>query len=180
LRALQAGDDAAMDRVVARWEKPLFGFAWRYVHNVADARDLAAETLVRFHQQRARLAADSNVSAWMFTTLLNLCRNHHRWRERHPSVSVDNPLALQQATETPSPSAELEEREMLDELAAAIDRLTPELKETLLLHHYEHLSYREIAVVAGCSERGVETRLRRARERLREQMAALRPDAAKL
>lgn len=168
-----------MNRLAERWEKSLFGFAWRYVHNVADARDLAAETLVRLYQHRMRLAADSNVSAWMFTTLVNLCRNHHRWRERHPSVSVDDPLAREQMAETLSPRAGLEQRETLDSLAVAIDRLPRDLKETLLLHHYEHLSYREIGLVVGCSDRGVETRLRRARQRLREEMETTRAESAR-
>ncbi len=166
-----------MDRLVERWEKPLFGFAWRSVRNAADARDLAAETLVRLHQHRMRLAPDSKVSAWLFTTLLNLCRNHHRWRGRHPFVSVDDAAAQEQVTAEPNPDTGLEQRETLDALAAAIDRLPVELKETLLLHHYEQLSYREIAAIARCSERGIETRLRRAKLRLREELTGLRADA---
>lgn len=167
-----------MERLVSRWEKPLFGFAWRYVHNTAEARDLAADTLVRFYHQRTRLAGDSNVSAWMFTTLLNLCRNHHRWRQRHPSISVDDPVTQGQAADEPGPGAGLEQRETLDALAAAIDRLSSDLKETLLLHHYEQLSYREIAAIVRCSERGIETRLRRAREKLRTELAAARAETA--
>ena len=41
----------------------------------------------------------------------------------------------------------------------------------ILLHHYDDLSYREIGAVTGCSERGVETRLYRARQRLRRDLA---------
>lgn len=173
LRALQAGEDIALNRLVARWEKPLFGFAWRYVRNTADARDLAAETLVRLYQNRTKLAPDSNVSAWLFTTLVNLCRNHHRWRERHPSVSLEETAAREQTSEALAPGAELEQRETLEALSAAIDRLPHELKATLLLHHYERLSYREIGAATGCSERGVETRLYRARQRLREELPSL-------
>jgi RNA polymerase sigma-70 factor (ECF subfamily) len=58
-------------------------------------------------------------------------------------------------------------------------RLPHDLKTALLLHHYEQLSYREIGSVVGCSERGVETRLYRARQRLREELAGfLRETAA--
>ena len=170
LHALQAGEENALNRLVARWEKPLFGFAWRYVRNSADARDLAAETLVRLYQNRLKLAADSKVSAWLFTTLVNLCRNHHRWRERHPSMSLEEAAGREQAAETATPGVELEQRETLEALGAAIDRLPHDLKVTLLLHHYERQSYREIGAVVGCSERGVETRLYRARARLREEL----------
>lgn len=176
LRALQAGDDSALDRLVARWEKPLFGFAWRYVRNHADARDLAAETFVRLYQKRGKLAADSNVSAWLFTTLVNLCRNHHRWRTRHPASSFEDAPEREPAADAPAPGAALEQQETLAALSAAIDQLPHELKATLLLHHYEHLSYRDIARATGCSERGVETRLYRARQRLRDALRGLLAD----
>ena len=56
-------------------------------------------------------------------------------------------------------------------MRAAIDALPHDLKVAILLHHYEHLSYREMAAICECSERGVETRLYRARQLLRVQLA---------
>jgi RNA polymerase sigma-70 factor, ECF subfamily len=179
LHALQEGKDAALDQLIARWQRPLFAFAWRYVQNHTDANDLVAETFVRLHQQRARLRADTRLSAWLFTTLSNLCHNHHRWRLRHPSVSLDaspgdddgEPRVTSVAADGVLPDAALEHDEACAAIRAAIDRLPHDLKVAILLHHYEHRSYREIAAVAGCSERGVETRLYRARQRLREDLA---------
>jgi RNA polymerase sigma-70 factor (ECF subfamily) len=183
LLALQAGDDAALNRLITRWEQPLLAFAWRYVRNAADARELAVETFVRLHQQRQRLHPESNLSAWLFTTLANLCRNHQRWWRRHPTVSLDLPgpdgpvAAAWPDPGAPSPGTALEHREALAALDVAIAALPHDLRTALLLHHFEHLSYREIAVITGCSERGVETRLYRARQALR---AALPQTAAVL
>jgi len=178
LRALQHGDDTALNRLMARWQKPLFAFAWRYLHNNADAHDLVAEVFVRLYQQNHRLAPDTRLSAWLFTILSNLCHNHHRWRKRHPSVSLDaaghddgaNPTANTVPHDSPAPDRTLEQAEALAAMATAIDRLPHDLKTTLLLHHYEHLGYREISQIAGCSERGVETRLYRARQYLRAEL----------
>jgi RNA polymerase sigma-70 factor, ECF subfamily len=172
LHALQRGDESALNRLIAAWERRLFGFAWRYLRNTADAQDLVAQVFVRLYQQRARLRSDTNLSAWLFTSLANLCHNHHRWRQRHPSASLDaddgdGAENGELAADAPLPGEAMEQRERLDALAAAIDRLPPELKVTVLLHHYERLSYREIAEITGCSEGGVDTRLCRARARLR-------------
>ncbi|HTZ21919.1 MAG TPA: sigma-70 family RNA polymerase sigma factor [Opitutaceae bacterium] len=185
LAALQHGDDMALNRLIARWERPLFAFAWRYVRHTADARDLVAEVFVRLYQQRSRLRPDTNLSAWLFTTLANLCHNQHRWRRRHPTVSLDaaeedggdgaGADALPAAV--PVPGESLERDEARAALGAAIDRLPHELKVTLLLHHYDELSYREIGEITGCSERGVETRLYRARQRLRLELATFLPEA---
>lgn len=173
LLALRAGDDAALERLIARWEQPLFAFAWRYLRNTADARELAIETFVRLHQQRARLRPDTNLSAWLYTTLTNLCHNRHRWWRRHAAQSLDaatageDDLPREFAAPDDAPDTAAEHQESLAQLDAAIAALPHDLRTTLLLHHFEQLSYREIAHVVGCSERGVETRLYRARQKLR-------------
>jgi RNA polymerase sigma-70 factor (ECF subfamily) len=185
LQALRDGHDSGLDELIARWQRPLFAFAWRYVQNATDAHDLVAETFVRLHQNRDHLRQDTKLSAWLFTTLSNLCHNHYRWRRRHPTVSLDAPL---DNTDIPAheivpsndagPNVTLEHDEACAALHAAVDRLPHDLKTTLLLHHYEQLSYREIAAVVGCSERGVETRLYRARQRLREELTGFLNETA--
>jgi RNA polymerase sigma factor (sigma-70 family) len=172
LRALKAGDDEALNAILARWEGRLFAFAWRYTRNAADAQDLVAETFVRLYRQRERLAERSNLPAWLYTTLTNLCHNQHRWRRRHPSCSMEksetsreSPVAV--PAEDPGAAEGLEREESREALRAAIAGLTEELRLTLMLHYFEELSFREIGEITGCSERGVETRLYRARQQLR-------------
>ena len=178
LRALQRGEDSALNRVIERWERRLFGFAWRYLQNSTDAQDLVADVFVRFYQQRHRFADDMNVAAWLFTALANLCRNHHRWRRRHPAFAAtprpdDAPDVPQEiVADSLLPSETLEQQERIAALGQAIDRLPPDLKLTLLLHHYERLSYREIAAITGCTEAGVDTRLYRARAKLRAALSS--------
>ncbi len=181
LLALQQGEDAALNRLIARWQRPLFSFAYRYCQNQADAEDLVAQAFVKLYQQRLRLRADTKISAWLFTTLTNLCHNHHRWKRRHPTVAFetldgrtmdpDRMKSTEPRSNEPNPGQSLEHDEMLASVREAIGRLPHDLKATLLLHHYDHLSYREIGEITGCSERGVETRLYRARQQLREMLA---------
>lgn len=185
LLALQQGEPAALNRLIERWQRPLFNFACRYVQNRTDAQDLAAETFVRLYQQRLKFRADTKLSAWLFTTLSNLCHNHHRWKRRHPTVALETSTsasteesrssssAFDPSSEQLAPNAAMEHDETLATVRAAIDRLPHDLKVTLLLHHYDHLSYREIGEISGCSERGIETRLYRARQQLKELLAEL-------
>lgn len=175
-QALQGGNDTALNRIIERWEQPLFAFAWRYTRNQADAKDLASETFVRLYQQRERLRPDTKLSAWLFTTLTNLCHNQHRWRRRHPALSLDAAQAGEGsefeaiASDAPSAEAGLVRDEAFDALTGAINELPHDLKVTVMLHYHEQLSYREIGVILGCSERGVETRLYRARQQLRQRL----------
>jgi RNA polymerase sigma-70 factor (ECF subfamily) len=177
LLALQRGDAAGLNHLVSRWQRPLLGFAYRYVQNSADAQDLVAETFVRLHQQRGRLRQDTNLSAWLFTALTNLCHNHHRWKRRHPSVALEE-AGTELESRDQGPDASLAHDETVAALRAAVDDLPHDLKVTVLLHHYEHLPYREIAVILHCSERGVETRLYRARQHLRGELAVFLREAS--
>lgn len=187
LLALQQGEAAALNRLIERWERPLHAFAYRYCQNQADAEDLVAQVFVKLYQQRDRLRRDTRLSAWLFTSLANLCHNHHRWQRRHPTVRFElayapgaartgahGPREDEIPAEQPTPDRMLECDEALAAVRAGIARLPHDLRTTLLLHHFERLSYREIADIVGCSERGVETRLYRARQQLRTQLEKCR------
>lgn len=170
----------ALNRLIARWQQPLISYAYRYLQNTADAHDMVASVFVRLYQQRTRLRSDTNVSAWLFTTLTNLCHNQYRWRRRHPAVPLEgttrdedgSALAYDPPSDQPGPDSEVAADESLTAVRSAIEELPHDLKVTVLLHHYQNLSYREIAEITHCSERGVETRLYRARQMLRQALAS--------
>jgi RNA polymerase sigma-70 factor, ECF subfamily len=175
LAALQAGDRATFDALVDQMQRPLVAFAWRYLHNNADAEDVVIDTFVRLYLARARLRPDTNVNAWLFTTLANLCHNRHRWKRRHPESSLDTEpsyRASELVSSAVPPDIALDRNEASAALRAAVDALPHDLRTVVLLHHYEHLSYREIGLIVGCSDRGIETRLYRARHQLRNALAA--------
>jgi RNA polymerase sigma-70 factor (ECF subfamily) len=186
LLALQQGEATALNRLIERWQRPLHAFAYRYCQNQADADDLVAQVFVKLYQQRERLKPDTRLSAWLFTTLANLCHNLHRWKRRHPTVNFETrPSGRESAnlsgpsqddipSEQPSPERMIEQNEAVAALRAGIAQLPHDLRTTLLLHHFERLSYREIGEITGCSERGIETRLYRARQQLRQHLESLR------
>jgi RNA polymerase sigma factor, sigma-70 family len=182
LLALQQGDTTALNRLIGRWQRPLLSYAYRYLQNSADAHDAVANVFVRLYQHRERLRPDTNLSAWLFTALTNLCHNQHRWKRRHPAVSLDTPAHESDdgrdlppfpdlASDEPEPGATVARDELERAVRTAIASLPPDLRSAILLHHYQHLSYREIAEIAQCSERGIETRLYRARQQLRVALA---------
>jgi len=175
LRALQGDEVGVLDQLMARWQRPMYEFAYQYLRNHSDAQELVAETFVRLYQNRARLKPDTIMSGWLFATLSNLCCNQYRWRQRHPTVSLDataddavSPVPSLSDRPELEPGRRLEKDEALTALEAALETLPHDLKVTLLLHHYNKMPYEEIAAVVNCSTRGVETRLYRARQKLRE------------
>jgi RNA polymerase sigma-70 factor (ECF subfamily) len=112
---------------------------------------------------------------WLFAIATNLVRQHFRWLKRHPTVSMDSadpladerPLGEQHPAEPTNP---VEADERARSVRRAISALPQDLREAVLLFEYEDLSYEEIAKIAGCSRKAVETRLYRARAILREKL----------
>ncbi|HET9376380.1 MAG TPA: sigma-70 family RNA polymerase sigma factor [Chthoniobacterales bacterium] len=174
------GDDSALDELMRRWQKPLLSFILRYVGNEIDSVEIAQEAFVRVYHNRHRFNFKSKFSTWLFTIGVNLCRNHARWRDRHPTI----PLESVQQTDKHSqqdfavsreetPSHLIERSELARQVREAIEELPHELKTAVLLHEYENLSYDEIGKVLGCTQKAVETRLYRARKLLRKKLAEI-------
>ncbi len=178
---LRDGQDLALNELMARWQTRLVSFIDRYVGNQTDALDLAQETFVRVFESRRRYKPTAKFSSWLFQIASNLCRNHFRWNERHPTVSLDSATndGGNWSDSLPSEAESPAETIARNELAAAVrDRvhaLPHDLKAALLLFEYEKLSYDEIAVALGCSKKAVETRLYRARNILRDSFAEKAP-----
>lgn len=183
MRCLIREDKGALESIIEKWERPLFSFVFRYTQNEFTTRDIVQETFVRVFTKRDSYDFGYAFSSWVFTIAANLCKNRSRWRKRHPEVSLDTGLrdgeggtdsSLLEVTpaEAELPLESLEREEELTRLKRTVMSLPHDLRTAVLLHHYESMSYKEIAEVVGCSARGVETRLYRARKILGQQMKA--------
>jgi RNA polymerase sigma-70 factor (ECF subfamily) len=168
---LQGGDDGALNALMERWQAPVRGYLYRYSQSEATAHDLAQDTFVRIYQHKHRYKPGARFKTWLFTIATNLCRNHARWRRRHPTESLDEFDWDESAIieeDNDSPADALRHREKVAAVRGAIDSLPHDLRVVTLLFEYENLSYLEIATVLECSPKAVETRLYRARQRLRQ------------
>ena len=162
----------------------LYSYAVALTRNYAEAEDLVQETYLRALQAMGRLRPDSNLKAWLFTILRNIWFNQLRkWRKRPEAVELDlEGAGPNQAADTAKDPLAVHVGKMEQEqVRAAIQQLSVELREIILLREYEELSYREIATILDCPVGTVMSRLARARSRLRELLSpssfALRPES---
>lgn len=166
--ALRDGDDAALDALMLRWQVPLRAFLYRHTQNEADALDLAQETFVRIYRNRDRYRDDARFSTWMFHIALNLARDHARRLARRPLAPLDT---APEPADTASPASATLADERAAAVRTAIAALPENLREPLLLAEYQDLSHADIAAIVRATPKAVETRLARARARLRQKLA---------
>lgn len=177
---LAAGDDLALNVLMDRWSTRVSSFLFRMTGQRDIALDLAQETFVKLYQARGRYKPQGGFSTWLFAIAANLARNHARWKRRHPTVSMEETSngGLDCHEETAHDGRTPGELAQARETAAAVNRavleLPHELREALTLFVHEGLGYSEIANLAGCSEKAVETRIYRARQILKDKLKELR------
>lgn len=170
---VQAGDEAALGALMERWELPVKALIARIVLNAREAEELAQEAFVRVWQQRGKFRAGAAFRPWLFAIAVNLARNRLRWWRRRPEVALEEWSGGQRTedggrgTENGGGALGLEAAERAAAVRAAIAALPVELREAIVLFEYEQLSHAEIAVAVGATPKAVETRVYRAREKLR-------------
>lgn len=169
VRALQAGEDSALDALMSRHREPLFRFLFRFTRNETVARDLAQEAFVRAYFKIGDFRPGARFATWLFQIGLNLSRDHARSRQARRALCHD-PLPEAGGAELADPAMDPGARAVLAERLAlvrqAIAGLPHGLKAAFLLTVFEERSQQDAAEILGVSVKAVETRVYRARQRL--------------
>ncbi len=150
------GDTGAFNLLVSRWEKRLFNYAFRLTGNREDALDVCQDTFLKAFQQLHRLQDPAKFAGWLFTIARNYCLAHFRTRQRRAEDGEGpDPQGLDalQAEGQPARLGNLQEMEPAELrllVAGALDRLSFEQREAVVLKVFEGLRFDEIAGIAGC------------------------------
>lgn len=148
-----------------------FNLARWLVRNSTDAQDLVQEAYLRAWKGFAGFHGGDGRS-WMLTIVRNTSytwlRNHSR---RNLTVEFDEGVHTQESS-MPNPERTFYENANREVLEQALQQLSAEFRESIVLRELEGLSYREISEIAGIPVGTVMSRLARARARLRDYIAA--------
>src|SRR5260370_37116945 len=141
VRALQAGEDRALETLIQRHKEGVFRFVFRHISNEADAIELTEEAFVRAYFNIGKFRPSAKFVTWLYHIALNLCRDHTRsqaYRYISQTVSIDAPVdenegQRQASSNQGKPDQKAQDREKLRALEKAIDELPQELKSPLVL-----------------------------------------------
>ena len=156
------GDEASRAWIVRRWTPPVYRFSLRMLKNDEDARDAAQDTLVKVLRHLERYDPNRSFKTWVFGIARNTCIDEHRRRKRR---AWDEPGEIPDTR--PNALVEVTRAQRAQRLRAALDQLAPMYREVLVLYHFEHLKYVEIAESLDLPLGTVMNRIFRARKKLR-------------
>jgi RNA polymerase sigma-70 factor (ECF subfamily) len=167
MRIVQGGDFSPASEIYDRYSGRIYNFALRFLRNAEAAEDATQEVFVKMMKHANQFQGDAKLSTWLFSITANWCRDYLR-KADNKSKESDDVLLTIAAPADQSPDRTLEQRENEALIKRALQALTPEQREAILLSRYQGLSYAEIAQISGCSEGAVKTRVFRAMETLKK------------
>lgn len=167
MQIVQAGDHSPASEIYDRYSGRIYNFAFRFLKNAEAAEDATQEVFVKMLRYANQFNGDAKLSTWLFSITANWCRDYLRKADNKSKESDDVLVTLPAPSEN-APDRNLEQRENEQRVRRALQALTAEQREAILLSRYQGLSYAEIAQIAGCSEGAVKTRVFRAMETLKK------------
>jgi len=170
------GDLDAFDELVRRYEGKIYGLAYRFMGNHADASDLAQDTFIRVYQALAGFRGDAAFSTWIYRIVANICRDELRKRQRRRSVSMDemidaSPANVPTADGSYLPEETVQRYEVQRQVQFCLNELSDDHRLVLVMREIQGLSYEEIAGALQCSMGTVKSRISRARSALKDKMS---------
>jgi RNA polymerase sigma-70 factor (ECF subfamily) len=161
----QRGDDAAWAELVDRYGRKVYGIAWHFTYDRAEAEELTQDCFLRLWENLDRYEpSEASLLAWIAALSRNLCIDHYRKRRREKGfrfLSDDAISAILPSSD--DPQADAVRRERVRFLLDALAELPDELAEVVMLRDLDGLDYREIGDFLKLPDGTVKSRLNRAR-----------------
>jgi RNA polymerase sigma-70 factor (ECF subfamily) len=158
----RAGERNAFERLVVRYQKPVFNVALRMLRNRQDAMDVAQTTFLKAFEHLGDYDPAFRFYSWLYRIAINESLNALALRK--PGAALDGNAA----DDAPGPDRAAEGDQALQAIEDALMRISPELRTVTVLRHITQLSYEDISDALGLPEKTVKSRLHSARERLRD------------
>jgi RNA polymerase sigma-70 factor (ECF subfamily) len=178
VRRCVAGDAAAWEDIVLRYNRRIFNICYRFAGSQDDAQDLTQDVFIRMYRTLSSFDADkASFNTWITTVARNLLVDHFRKsKQDRITDSMDATLGGDEdegptlgeriEDQGPSPEAKVQRRETSEMVHEALQKLSPELREAVILRDLQDMDYREIAQVLRVPEGTVKSRINRGRTEL--------------
>ena len=171
-----AGDQVAWEEIVRLHRRKVFNIAYKFVGKHDLAEDLTQDIFLKLYRSLNTFDRRANFQTWLISVSRNLCIDHYRSvRKERETINRDvDASTLMPVARDRSAYAQLELRDRVQLLRAALDMLPPTLRTAVLMRDIQELTYQEIADRLNVPEGTVKSRINRGRTELARQIQRLR------
>ena len=166
IEAVLEGDTLAFARLVERYQGPVFNLAFRMTGSRQDAEDLAQEIFLKAFLGLKRFDLQRRFFPWLFAIAVNTVRNQVKKKQPPVTSNADAANAKQAPATENSPQQRLENKQDRQKLAGALQQLSLEQREAVVLRYYQEMTFDEIAEVCSTSLSAAKMRVYRGLQHL--------------
>jgi RNA polymerase sigma-70 factor (ECF subfamily) len=177
VRRCIAGDAAAWEEIEQRYHRRIYNICYRFAGSGDDAQDLTQEVFIKMYRTLQSYDVERGAfMTWVTTITRNLLVDHFRKSKQDritdsldsaPSEHEDAmPLSEQIHDNALTPDARAQSREVKETVHKALQKLSPDLREAVILRDLQDMDYKEIATVLKVPEGTVKSRINRGRAEL--------------
>jgi len=182
VKASQQGDTLAFNRLVLKWEKPIYNLTLRMLHDPEEAAEITQEVFLAAYKNVKRFRLDSRFSTWLYRIAVNRCLSRMRRRPEGVFVPIDGGNS-EISRESRLPTRESHENAFLLEekqgrVRNALQFLQPDQKAVVELKFFQDLTFEEIAAVTETPVSTIKSRLYAGLEMLKVRLGAIASDLA--
>jgi RNA polymerase sigma-70 factor, ECF subfamily len=183
----QAGNRAAFEELVRRYDRDVLRLALNLMKRPEDARDVYQEAFLKVYRNLHRFRFECSFYTWLYRIVTNVCLDHLRRRQARPEDQAPEMNSGKQEEgitdfferqrehrPTLDPERRLMGLEIKARIARAMERLSPRERIVFEMKHYQGLKLRAIGDVLGTTEETVKNSLFRATRKLRNELGGLR------
>lgn len=163
--------EACFNELYARYFQRIYNFTVVRIRNRADAEEVVQETFLRAYRNLGRFLAGSTLYTWLYRIAVNAAVDLAKKRRRRQHLSLDDEgLGFDASLPDcgPAPSSVSERKEMVDLVREGVQALPERYRVILILREYSEMSYEQLAEVLRLPKGTVESRLFRARMKLKD------------
>ena len=179
VRRVQAGEKAAFDLLVKKYQQKVMNLVSRYIKDNAEVMDITQEAFIKAYRALPNFRGESAFYTWLYRIAINTAKNFLVARGRRPpGTDIDSQDAevysnADALRENASPERLVLSQELKQILFDAIEKLPTDLRAAIELRELEGLSYEQIAEEMDCPVGTVRSRIFRAREIIEEKIKPL-------
>ena len=172
VQKLQRGQTDAFEELIRRHEKTIFNLVFRMLGDYDEAAETAQEVFLSAYRAIGQFRGDSNFSTWLYRIALNHATTRRKSmntrNQRHVPLESTEPMSDPQ----PGPAESMEKKEIRETVQRALNSLSDDDASVILLRDLQDVPYEEVARVLDVPVGTVKSRLHRARQALKSELAS--------
>ncbi len=168
------GDVNAFAKIIEKYQNRVFRYVFARCNNYDETVDITQDIFLMTYESLATFRRESKFSTWLYSIMVNYCKNYQKKMQRYTNVSIDrmgdDEFEFQLSDERQNTEEEIITKDMLKIMKDELMNLPEDHKEILILRDIDGLSYNEISDILGISLANVKVRIHRGRELLKTRL----------